>query len=299
MARPSKQWNIAPTVKRIAVVQGQNTYNINGVDLGRMKIFYIKPQGIAQDLAKGDYTVDTSNNQQNLIIQNDELLAQIETIQICYILDLTSTQYNVDFNVDINILKDNYNKLVTDTHELWEYIKKKGFVSDQEDFDVILPQLDEGEVWVKTAEGYRGFQIGKLEEEIQKLVKTITDTTTDALQQLEDGKNSALLAIQNKGDFENNRVETQGNTQSNRLNNIDSQVSTKLDMMQRMMAVVVGANRWLDGGNIATRDVNDIERTADGGNIANRVGEPRRIYDGGNIAERIVDVPISIDLGAK
>lgn len=296
----SKLRQIIKIVKEITISPSQSRYDISGLDLSLVKFFYRNPQQTFEDLPLGDYMIDTSNNAQTLVIQNQTLLQSAEAIQVCYILSLQSSEYVVDFNVDINTLKNNYNKAVEDIHGLWQYVQGLGFVADESNFSIILPQLEEGEVWVKTADSWKGFQVGKLEQEIQNLLNQINTAATNALSDISSAHSNALLAIQSKSDFENTRLETTGNNQVDRMNSRDTVIASKLDMMERMMSVVSGANRYLDGSHLEVRDTLLLERTADGKLLEDRVGlSPKRIYDGGLLEDRVVDIPLSIDLGSK
>lgn len=166
---------IAQIKKEITVSVSQTRYDIAGLTLGLCKFFYRTSQNLFQDLAPGDYTIDSSNNSQILVIQNTELLKTMEAIQVCYIVDLTSSRYETDFNVDTNQLKDNYNKLVDDVHILWNYIKTVGMIADDTSIPLILPQLNTDEVWVKTADGYKGISLTDAEGTIKKVIGAYTE----------------------------------------------------------------------------------------------------------------------------
>lgn len=165
---------IAKIVKEINIDPSQTRYDIAGLTLGLCKFFYRTPQNLFQDLNIGDYTIDTSNNSQVLVIQNNELLRIMEAVQVCYILDITSSKYETDFNVDINQLKDEYNNLVDDVHALWDYIKKVGIVADDTSIPLILPQLNTDEVWVKTEDGYKGISLTDAEGIIKGVIEEYT-----------------------------------------------------------------------------------------------------------------------------
>lgn len=165
---------IAKIVKEINIDPSQTRYDIAGLTLGLCKFFYRTPQNLFQDLNIGDYTIDTSNNSQVLVIQNNELLRIMEAVQVCYILDITSSKYETDFNVDINQLKDEYNNLVDDVHALWDYIKKVGIVTDDTSMPLILPQLNTDEVWVKTEDGYKGISLTDAEGIIKGVIEEYT-----------------------------------------------------------------------------------------------------------------------------
>lgn len=297
MALPYKQDKVALVVKEMVNTGAE--YEINGIDTEKSIFLWRREQELYDVIPTSSYNIDKTSSDTKLIITDLVKLAEMERLQVITVINDTSSKYEPLLKVDTTILKNSYNELVENFQSLFNYIKKTVMIADGQDFSVVLPTLNEGEVWVKTAEGWKGFQIGKLEQEIQVLLKQITDATTQALQDIENSKNSALLGITNTGNGQNTRIIDQGNTQSTRLNSIDTEVSTKLDLMQRMMSVIVGANRWLDGGNIATRDINNLERTADGGDITQRVGLPNRIYDAGDITQRVVNVPLEIDLGQK
>lgn len=149
----------------------QDSYDITGVDLALSKFFYRASQELFQDLSTGDYRVDTSAGKQTLVITNQEILSAAEAFQVGYVLDFTATKYETQWNVDINTLKDRYNQLVDSTQELWEYIRKTGFISDDTTIDLILPQLDINEVWVRGESGYVGMPINDIQTSIKDAIQ--------------------------------------------------------------------------------------------------------------------------------
>ena len=172
---------IAKIVKEMNTSPSQSRYDISGLTLGLCKFFYRTSQHLFQDLGQGDYTIDTSSNSQVLVIQNSELLKNMEAIQVCYILDTTSSKYETDFNVDINQLKDEYNHLVDDVHALWDYVKKVGIVADDATIPLILPQLNNDEMWVKTEDGYKGISLTDAEGVIKEVILNYTNEMKDVL----------------------------------------------------------------------------------------------------------------------
>lgn len=220
----SKIRQIIKIVKEITVTSS-NSYDISGLDLNLIKIFYREPQRTYQDLPLGDYVIDSSGGTQTLVIQNQSILDIAEAIQICYVLDLKSSEYIVNFDVDINTLKDSHNKAVQDIHDLWEYIKELGFTSDAKNTQIILPELEEGEVWVRTEDSYRGFQVGKLDQEIQDLLSQITAATIASVASITAEGDTQVLRVQTtgadrieeQGDAQVARVISEGNTQDARI----------------------------------------------------------------------------------
>lgn len=364
MALPYKQGKIALVLREMNNTGSE--YEINGIDLDTSVFMWRKTQETYTVIPTSSYSISESSNGNTLVITDTETLSEIERLQIVYIINNETSTYDPSYKVDVTTLKDHYNTLVESFSEMFEYIKKTVIVADGQDYSIVLPTLNEGEVWVKTEDSWRGFYIGDIEIQVKELRKLIENSRVSAIRDIENKRDSSLESIKeegttqvnkvkttgdaqntritktgtsqnllvleqgntqntrliaqgntqntriidtgntqntritNTGDAQNTRILDQGDTQSNRLNAIDNQVSTKFDLMQRMMSVVVGANRWLDGGNIELRDISlSPERTADGGDIRQRIGNPRRIYDAGDITQRVVDIPLDIDLGTK
>ena len=170
----SKLRKISKIVKEITIRPGQPIYDISGLDLGLCKFYYRLSQEQFQDLHSGDYTIHRSDNSQTIEIRNSVILSTAEALQVCYQVDLTSSKYETDFNVDINRLASSYNQVVDDLHVLWEYVRDTGMISDDTAIDLILPQLNTDEIWVKTDDGYKGVSLTDAEGEIKKVIEKYT-----------------------------------------------------------------------------------------------------------------------------
>lgn len=179
----SKLRKISKIVKEISIQNSQSRYDISGLDLSLCKFYYRKSQALFKDLPSGDYTIDTSNNQQSLIVQNNEIISSGEAIQVCYEMDLSSSKYEVDFEVDINRLTTSYNELVDDVHTLWDYIKKTGMISDDTTMDLILPQLNTDEVWVKSEDGYKGIPLDNVEDSVKDIIDKYSKEKIEEIKQ--------------------------------------------------------------------------------------------------------------------
>lgn len=255
----SKLRKISKIVKEISMQSSQSTYDISGLDLSLCKFYYRTPQNLFKDLASGDYTIDTSSGQQSLVIQNDTVLQTGEAIQVCYNMDLTSSKYVVDFEIDINKLTTSYNELVEDVHTLWEYIRKTGMIADDTTIDLILPQLNNNEVWVKSEDGYRGMPLDDVEQsikdiidkysqqkieeikreitahtnkEIQRATNEITDVKDTSIQNIKDQEKTStnnMISEINKH-TEKKKVELNDHEQlkEQELNDLHEQLSTRL-----------------------------------------------------------------------
>ncbi len=188
-----KQRRISTIVKEIQINKGQTKYEISGINIDDCKFFYRYKQKQFKDLPLGDYTIDKSGNQPLLEITNNDIINKAEAIQVCYVVDLKSSKYQTDFEVDINKLTESYNKLVDDVHVLWEYVKKTAMVADDTTIDLILPQLNTDEVWIKTDDGYKGISITDAEEQTKDLVTQYTEELKKDIVAL---KNTSMTEIQ-------------------------------------------------------------------------------------------------------
>jgi uncharacterized protein YukE/arsenate reductase-like glutaredoxin family protein len=225
---------IARIEKEITMIQGQSDYDISGIDIAIAKFFYRMKQTDVQattnfeDMASGDYTIRQSNNSKTLVIQNQNILDNGEAIQICYVVDLTSSKYETDFEVDINTLKTRYNEAVDDIHRLWEYIKTTGMVADDLSIDLILPKLKVDQLWVRTETGYKGVSL----TDAEGMIKDIIDKYSEE-------KKSEIRALVTKltSDFEalvklrTEQFETLVVTRTTEFNNLVSSSTTTFNAL--------------------------------------------------------------------
>lgn len=170
-----------------------NKYQINGINVANAVFFARKPQGQYEPIPKGNYSITQESNNQYLNITNTDYLGTIESIQIGIEFASISSSYDIEFNVDINILKDKYNQLVTDVQNLFKYAKKNLMIADALDVDVVLPQLDVDEVWVRTENGYRGVSLTDAEGIIKSKIEEYTKLMEERLNKYVDETNKPEL----------------------------------------------------------------------------------------------------------
>ena len=240
----SKLRKISKIVKEISMQSSQSVYDISGLDLSLCKFYYRTPQELFKDLPSGDYTINKSSNQQSLVIQNNAIISSGEAIQVCYEMDLSSSKYEVDFEVDINRLTTSYNELVEDVHTLWEYIRKTGMIADDTTIDLILPQLNNNEVWVKSENGYRGMPLDDVEQSIkdiidkysqQKIEEIKKETTAHADKEIErikqeaqKAENNAISNIKEQEKTSTQNIINEGNKQVQNVTNTGNNKITEI-----------------------------------------------------------------------
>ncbi|MGL5714329.1 MAG: hypothetical protein ACRCX2_15010 [Paraclostridium sp.] len=300
-------------------------YNINGIDLKQAIFFWRINQEMYDTIPKGSYTITTEGN--NTFLNILDVSFNYEKIQICYEFASISSEYNVDFNVDVNILKDRYNDAVEDIKSLYSYIKSNMMIADGQDVTMILPALDNDEVWIKTKDGYRGFAIGNLEANIEDQIKKFQQMTEEAFKglltkkdeyvlELETVKNgqqaiiegyitNGLGSLKSQGDYQVSRVistgegkiteiQNKGDIQSDRLTHIiaNTNIDSKLILMNQMFDIIIGSNRYLNGNDLSMRDMLFLDRNPNGQQLSTRT-DIRSSYDGGLLSSRVVTIPPS------
>lgn len=272
-------------------------YNIDGIDTSIAKFMWREPTLLFRDLAPGDYRIEEIGNSRFVVITSDPIKAVLETFQVAYVIDFTASTYETDYDVDINTLKNKYNQLVSDSQFLWDYVRNLGFVADESGFNVILPQLNTGEVWMKAEDGWKGFNVSDIESNITDFWNRFDTAVKEAIDTITAARDQAVGQINSTGNTQNDRVTSTGNTQVDRISSASSNVDNRLQLIWRMYSVLTGSQRYLSGNVLLYRDITKLEKTVDGGNIASRSGNPKRIYDGGNLSNRTIKAPLVVDLG--
>lgn len=262
-------------------------YEINGVNSSLAYYMYRNPQELFQVIPPGSYTITQEGGNTYLDISDAVILSTALEFQVIYVYDVKSSQY-IDPFPDLVILQNKYNELQDDFSKLVAVLNSNNISADTLKMMCVLPVLNTNEVWVKTDDGYRGFDIGELEQNIADQIKEFEKLVADSLQALED-----------KGDEIENNIIGQGTTQVDRIDSQASQVNNSLDAMWRMFSITTGSNRYASGNNIENRDNTQLDKELIGGDITQRNGKPRKVYYGGNIADRKMVNALNIDLGSS
>jgi len=190
-----------------------------------------------------------------------------------------SSPYEVDFNVDVTILKNEYNKLVTDMKNLYTYVNANMMVADGKDVTLILPKLDSGEVWVQGEEGYYGLNVGDITKNIGEFWIEFEATTEATIEHIEKTKTDAESEIDDKV--------LQGKTD---ITASQTEYFKYMDDILRRLQLVDNAFRYFSGNNIMDRDNQVLLYELNGGNIADRTVNTNaaRVISGGNVEDRQV-----------
>jgi len=284
-----KDKKIMKVISQFESVSGQK-YEINGIDLDIAVFFYRASQEAFKVMTTSDYRVIEEGGNFYLEVNNSVVTAVAESYQIAYDISLLSSKYEIAFNPDINTLKDKYNQLVDDTHSLFDYIRKQALISDDTQMEIILPQLENGEVWVKTIGGWRGVNVGDIEQSLEQFwvrFYSETDAMIASLQTLTDGHVAT--------------IEATGDTQYDRVSQRVLEIDEKLNRMEFLADSLNYIRQTLDGGEIENLATDALRITADGGDFEDIIGGDLTvgfIYDGGDLEDLIqAQIDIIVDLG--
>ena len=157
-----------------------NKYEINGIDLEKAVFYIRKNRELFKIVAPGDYTISYEGANTYLVL-NTAILTDIISVQIVNYLETKSGKYEVGSEPDINILVDNYNKLIDDFKNMWIYIKEQGFVADSKLMPLVFPLLGNGETWIFENGEMKATPLVAAETELQKLLDELTKKSQDIL----------------------------------------------------------------------------------------------------------------------
>jgi gas vesicle protein len=152
-----------------------NEYVINGIDLTEAQFYIKKNRELFKIVAPGDYEIITKGSNTYLSITNSAILTDVVSVQVIDYLIMSSGRYETGSDPDINILVENYNKLIEDFKSLWAYVQKQVFVSDTSIMPLVFPLLGEGETWVFKDGEMRAVLLYDAVEELRKAVEQVRD----------------------------------------------------------------------------------------------------------------------------
>lgn len=154
------------------VKTSSDRYEINGIDLSKARFMWRKFQEAFQILSPGSYSIIQEAGNTFLKIDDTVLLGEAIEFQVIYVFDQESSQYIDDFP-DVSILKEKYNELQRDFTNLNRLLKSNNITGDTLKMFYVLPELNEGEVWIRTKDGWKGTNVADLDKIVQDLINKI------------------------------------------------------------------------------------------------------------------------------
>ncbi|MGL5716193.1 MAG: hypothetical protein ACRCXX_06180 [Cetobacterium sp.] len=154
------------------VKTSSDRYEINGIELSKARFMWRKFQEAFQILSPGSYSIIQEAGNTFLKIDDTVLLGEAIEFQVIYVFDQESSQYIDDFP-DVSILKEKYNELQRDFTNLNRLLKSNNITGDTLKMFYVLPELNEGEVWIRTKDGWKGTNVADLDKIVQDLINKI------------------------------------------------------------------------------------------------------------------------------
>lgn len=152
--------------KEIVINPSIDKYELNGINTDKAKFLYRDIYSTFREMNVGDYRIEKDSNTNYLKIINKEILNK-EKIQVILTYDFVPSTYEVEFNVDINTLNNKYNELCTTTGHLWRIIEQQGMIGDSLETDLILPSLQDGQLFIRRGDHYEGISLTDAEEKLK------------------------------------------------------------------------------------------------------------------------------------
>lgn len=168
-----KNNKILELIKEIVKVPNQTDYEINGVDTSRALFFYRREKEKFKIIPRGSYSVVDVATNKYLRISDSVLLGEAIEFQVCYLFVKTSSSY-VDPFPELERLQEHYNELYSDFNNLLQQLESNNIVGDTMKMAYVLPQLDEGQVWVLRQGEMKAENIFDLDERLKEAYENFT-----------------------------------------------------------------------------------------------------------------------------
>ncbi|MGL5191398.1 MAG: hypothetical protein ACRC7S_17285 [Cetobacterium sp.] len=156
------------------IVPEQNTYAIGELDLTDVYFFVKNGSENYKVLSSGQYQVVGTN----LIINDDFVLNNNKSIQVCRVLNIVARKYISDV-VNINTLRTHYNTLVEDFTKIMDLVRKTCIRTDSNSY--VFPDIVTGEYFLKSNDGFIGKKFSdfstEVKPEMEELFKSLDEYT--------------------------------------------------------------------------------------------------------------------------
>ncbi|MGL6100947.1 MAG: hypothetical protein ACRC0G_15170, partial [Fusobacteriaceae bacterium] len=245
--------NITKIIKEINVTT-DNRYNLDGLNVSQCRFLYRTPKKTFKDLNPGDYRIEEVGGSTFLVVTSEPIKQTLESVQVVSLLNFEASTYETEYDVDINTLKNKYNKLVENSQELWDHVRKSGFVSDDASMQLILPQLDNEQLWYYAEGEYRALDLADFRELGEGLIEAYVEYEKSLIEILL--RNARENIIQTKN---NSIIELQGLLDSLNLN-IDNFTGDKKKELQKIIDDFRAYLSKVEVGNASTLAGHSIDK---------------------------------------
>nr|WP_310787981.1 hypothetical protein [Fusobacterium nucleatum] len=179
-------------IVREFLANGEDKFEINGVDLSKAVFMYRKRNTSFIPIPKGNYTTKLESNVLYLNI-DDNIKAKSYEYQIIYTTDMKSGKYLEEYP-ELKVLVSKYNDLIEDVTNIVKYAKSTGVKVDSLNMTQILTPLEPNTFWAMNEdEKIVTFPLGdlnskyeqmvsKLKKEVEELIKSTKEMSLSEIE---------------------------------------------------------------------------------------------------------------------
>lgn len=194
-------------IKYIKVIKGQKKYLIEDFkNLTGCYVFATKKsvEALMIEISSDHYDFESFENNNFIRFEEGFPIDDYYSFKVIKPDQIISIPYN--FNTISSItpesLNSNFQALKETLKRVQLSYNNQIVKIDSDEATVMLPNLDDDEVWVRKGNTYRGFNIGNLEANVKEMLDEIKRIRAEAIKELEDNKNKHLAEIQGVFDRE-------------------------------------------------------------------------------------------------
>ena len=202
--QPSKTRKIIKIRQEFVVTDSLN-YNINGIEDKNIKFYYKEKKGGFYEIPFSDYTIEYIDSNKNIVFLGLDKLQDKTKIQVGTEIFNSSQKYVPEQKIDVQIFLESYNNLVDNFDKLYDYVSNTLMISDTLDTEMVLPELMENEIWVKTESGFKAWSLIEVEKHIMDMIQEQKDYLTNWAELLKD--DVEVFVDDSLADYNNNAEE--------------------------------------------------------------------------------------------
>lgn len=180
MATIYKQNRLMLPLKEFLIIPTQARYEITDLDMTNVVVFYRKFASNMtilesySDMPKGYYRIIESGGAKYLEINEQTILSEYYSIQLCREMNIVSSPYNPTGDIDVNRLLEHTNELVNDMSFLFGYIKNIAVIADSISAVKVTSELRPLTTWYMDENGkIATIPVSELFEKFDEMVQRV------------------------------------------------------------------------------------------------------------------------------
>lgn len=190
-------------IKYIKVIKGQRKYLIEDFkNLSGCYVFATKKsvEALMVEISSDHYDFESFENNNFIRFEDGFPIDDYYSFKVIKPDQIISIPYNFNTisSITPDALNSNFEALKETLKRVQLSYNNQIVKIDSDEATVMLPNLDDDEVWVRKGNTYRGFNIGSLEANVQEMLDEIKRIRLEILKEMEDNKNAYISEIDGK-----------------------------------------------------------------------------------------------------